>query len=252
MDNRIIQQAVNQNLQNQKPLQVSNEVDLLKTAFNSPKLSSLDYNEVKGLIKIVMAMVGLKPTEIANMSEPEKQLIVEFIQNKFGGHTAKEFINAFTMALAGELDVDAECYQNFSIAYIGRIMSAFRKWAAIVYKENRTQFEKPKEMNNQLPTTECDWTETWEALKNGESAIIPAPVFSWAEKKGYINLTVAEKNELVAKAQSNLAFMAGTLNLPDEQVKELRKRYKNPKDILVLNEAKKIAVREALNKLLKN
>ena len=253
MDDKLIQQAVsNVNQHPQKnemqPYQgfskIENKVILDR---ESKKLGNLSENEFSNLFEYLFTLTGLP---IGNRPlQTERNILITFLKTNFPYFGVEEIRSAFEMAITDKLSADANHNGYFSGKYIGSILSAYKKFSTPILSEH---FSKQQTMpiEKQIENKpECDWTETWEALKNGESAIIPAPVYDWAVKKEFINLTNDQKHELVAKAQTNLTFTAGTLNLPEEQVKELRKRYKNPKDILVLNEAKKIAVREALNKL---
>lgn len=85
-----------------------------------------------------MVIVGLRAQNYPD--EIEKQVLLNFIQEHYGGHTPGEIKLAFEMAILRKLDVDPVCYENFSIAYFAGIMEAYRTWA--------------REQVNQLPAPE--------------------------------------------------------------------------------------------------
>jgi len=83
-----------------------------------------------------MVLVGIKAHNVPN--DREKAVLLQFIQNNYGGHTPAEIRLAFDLAVAGELDVeDVKCYENFSPLYFASIMNAYRKWARPRYGEIR-------------------------------------------------------------------------------------------------------------------
>lgn len=74
-----------------------------------------------------MVLVGLRAQNYPD--DLEKQVLLNFIQEHYGGHTPGEIKLAFEMAILRKLDVDPVCYENFSIAYFAGIMEAYRVWA---------------------------------------------------------------------------------------------------------------------------
>jgi len=166
-----------------------------------------------------MAMVGLKPSEIANTSEVEKQLLVNFIQKSFGGNTTDEFITAFEMAFSGKLNVDPECYQNFSVAYVSRIMVAYRKWASNVYQDNISLIEKPKEELKMLeysPTNESViefWKNEWKESKNKDWRLFGGFIscYNILVKKGELVLSEDERANIKVMVVNSLINSANGL-----------------------------------------
>lgn len=64
------------------------------------------------------------------------------------------------MAITRKLDVDAKCYENFSVAYFVSIMEAYRKWA----KEQIKQLPAPVVKRELSPMEKIDINLIW-ALK---------------------------------------------------------------------------------------
>lgn len=86
--------------------------------------SSLD--ELKNALVYVYVLTGLRAQNYP--AGEEKEMLHRFVVQHYGGHSADEIKLAFELAITLQLDVDANCYENFSIAYFCRIMEAYRVW----------------------------------------------------------------------------------------------------------------------------
>lgn len=90
-----------------------------------------------------MVKVGLRAANWPN--DFEKQILVQHIFQNFGGNRLDEIRLAFDMAIIGSLDVDANCYENFSCLYFSNVMYAYREWARQEFKESMIRIDyKPK------------------------------------------------------------------------------------------------------------
>lgn len=102
------------------------------------KIGQLQHIEpISQALRYCMVLVGLRANNLP--SQEEKAVLIGFIRNNYGGHTAEEIKLAFTMAINGELGMaieDVKCYENFSVLYFSSIMNAYREWAAL---QHRTQ-----------------------------------------------------------------------------------------------------------------
>lgn len=74
-----------------------------------------------------MVVIGLRAQNYPG--KIETQILLNFIAEHYGGHTPAEIKLAFEMAITKKLDVEATCYENFSVAYFVSIMEAYRVWA---------------------------------------------------------------------------------------------------------------------------
>lgn len=74
-----------------------------------------------------MILVGLRAQNYP--ADIEKQVLLNFIAENYGGHTPAEIKLAFEMAITKKLDVEANCYENFSVTYFVSIMEAYRAWS---------------------------------------------------------------------------------------------------------------------------
>src|SRR5262245_20635761 len=98
----------------------------LSTVTKGVQMWNLENPEpIKQALRYAFTLVGLRGQNLPD--EYEKEILIKFIVTKYGGHTAAEIRLAFEKAVSGELDIDATCYENFSVLYFSRIMNAYRK-----------------------------------------------------------------------------------------------------------------------------
>lgn len=117
-------------------------------AIREPRINQGTLEELKQVLKYVMVLVGLRAQNYPN--EIEKQILLNFVIEHYGGHTETEIKLAFEMAITRKLDVDPTCYENFSVAYFAQIMEAYRSWARDQYK----QLPAPPDLKKELTAAE--------------------------------------------------------------------------------------------------
>lgn len=110
-----------------KPLK-SGAAQEFEQARNGVLIRDAHIGELERILRRVMILVGVRAANLPN--EPETSVLTAFIQKKYKGLTISEIQLAFEKAVAGELECEANCYENFSCAYFGGIMAAYKKWAA--------------------------------------------------------------------------------------------------------------------------
>lgn len=109
---------------------------------------------IKQTLKYVFIKIGLRA---ANFPVAEEQFILlNHIRNNYGGHTCAEVRLAFDMAIAGKLEVDVNCFENFSCLYFSTIMNAYREWSAEIHKQ------MPEISYQKLLQDNTDWRGTVE------------------------------------------------------------------------------------------
>lgn len=91
------------------------------------RIREVSQESLKGVLRYVMILVGLRAQNYPD--DIEKQILLNFITENYGGHTPAEIKLAFEMAITKKLDVEARCYENFSVAYFVSIMESYRSWA---------------------------------------------------------------------------------------------------------------------------
>jgi hypothetical protein len=100
--------------------------------------------DLKQVLRMAMLMVGLRG---ANMpTDEEKYVLLAFIKSNYGNQTPEEIAIAFEYAVAGKLNTDCKCYENFSCEYFGRIMNAY-----IEYARQETKLVKRPEIEEKKP-----------------------------------------------------------------------------------------------------
>jgi hypothetical protein len=150
--------AVIQNLELQKQGQVSQigEENKLSVALAEKKIRDLPETEVRKAVKYALFKLGIRAK---NFPEGvEKSLLLDHIFKVYGNHTPQEIRLAFDLALEGKLEVEVNCYENFSCAYFSTIMNAYRSWAAQVIKQKEGE-QKVIEKKPDLEQIEKEYQE---------------------------------------------------------------------------------------------
>ena len=111
--------------------------------------NSDDKNEqFKNLHKILLkwaVLCGVKPLP----NDEEMFLFVEYVAHHFYRLSLIEVDNAFSMATAGKLDIDADHYQSFSVIYISKILSSYNDYKGKYILE----YKKKLELSEKKETT---------------------------------------------------------------------------------------------------
>lgn len=122
--------------------QANGEDRKFMVALTSTLIKDADVEQIKEALRLIMVKVGLRAQNFPN--DLEKLILIQHIQENFGGNTIEEIRLAFDMAIGQKLEIEsANCYENFSCVYFSMIMNAYRKWSSEAYKILPT--EQPKE-----------------------------------------------------------------------------------------------------------
>lgn len=149
-----------------------------------------------------MTAIGLREANFPD--EVETMALMQFIRSNYHNHTVGEIKMAFEMAIAGKLDVDAVSYENFSMAYFGKIMSAFRKWASQEHNQISRQNAANEAEYSKISTDSVDWSDEWAKLvrqaKNGKirKEFINTHIYDWLMKMETVD---QETGEITPKYQ---------------------------------------------------
>lgn len=133
----------NQELQKQesKPLKSGDEGKFIES-LKSKKIKDCTHDEIKEVLRYVMIKIGLRAQNFPN--DLEKLILVEHIQQEFGGHHLQEIKVAFDLAIGRKLEVEVNCYENFSCVYFTNIMLAYRDWSREMYEQYQNSINKPE------------------------------------------------------------------------------------------------------------
>ena len=195
--------AINQNKglakQELKP-SVTSEENGLEKALQEPKLCQLhDLEPLREALRLAMLMVGLRAANIPK--NEEKAVLMAYIIENYGGHTASEIKLAFKMAVAGSLDLESSevvCYENFSVLYFSTIMNAYRRWSKEAFFQ--VAKEQPKQIEYKSDISDEDFILAVRMVFNssGKWQSIPALAYDVLTRQGELMLSVSDKKEIMA------------------------------------------------------
>ena len=120
----------------------------IQQAQSTHSLRVRNEEDIKEVLRYSMLLVGLRGNNLP--TEEEKFVLTNFVRSNFGNQTPEEIKIAFEMAVAGKLQVDAKCYENFSCEYFGRIMNAYLEFARQEIKNLPKPIEQVKEKPSDL------------------------------------------------------------------------------------------------------
>lgn len=231
----------------------------LSSALKSRRIFLLETDEpIKEALRYAMMVVGIRAQNIP-VSE-EKQLLINFIKKEYHSHHIDEIRVAFDCAITGKLDVDATCYENFSIQYFAKIFTAYRNWAV----QQLTGF-KPDKQPKELPPGPVDWSDVWDRLKTEDTTsewYIFTPwsaIYDWLKRTGLLNLTrdqayeiadrvrLKEIEDLGFRKKANKATPEDKANL--ERLKCVNWKEDKAAMNLLITKSKELAVKELITKL---
>lgn len=164
---------------------------------------------LKQALRASMLKVGVRAANLP--SDEEKAILIAHINLNYGKHTIEEITLAFDLAISGKLDVEVNCYENFSCLYFSNIMNAYRVWANQVafYKEREKQ---PEQLQlNAPPMTDDELIQlakdVWNNTKN--FAFLPVKAYGALGRKGLLNLSDEEKAVIRSQAKAHVFSMYG-------------------------------------------
>ncbi len=195
---------------------VTGEEEVFTKALQHNPINKSTVDELKQVLKLVMIKVGIRANNLPN--DIEKEVLIEHIITNYGNHTPMEVKLAFDMAIAGKLDdldkkgnvidLDINCYENFTCLYFSKIMSSYRRWARQTH--NQLKKDYPKMIAEQTILTDeekADWICDWKSMTNVNLDLIPLMFYDFLNDKKIITLTKKQKWEYTKKATEGLKAM---------------------------------------------
>lgn len=176
-----------------------------------------DQNSIILSLRYIFTLVGLKVENLP--SELQKMVLVEFIESEFGWMTPEEMKLAFRMAVAGQLDVEINHFQNFSPVYFATIANAYREKRGAALTEYNSKIHemttKPEPTDEEKKmlfwgfVDEC-LLKRWDIFANGgtinwQKVAGIEHVFRTMEQLGFI-LNVDDKNRIMFSAKTQINF----------------------------------------------
>lgn len=202
---QIIPGALNKSLE-QVPQELkqpkSGEIARFEDALKQHKLVNGDLEEVKESLRYAMVKIGLRAQNWPN--EEEKTVLISHVLKGYGGHTAAEIRLAFDMALEGKLDVETNCYENFSCLYFSNIMSAYREWAKQEYEQLPQELPAIEYKEDMSDRSMTEWfnakVREFELYPDTAPEYAPLGLYEWLDRKGRIDKTAKEKHAYLRRA----------------------------------------------------
>jgi hypothetical protein len=200
-------------------VQKTGEAIDFEIALNNGKIINSSLDRIKQVLRLIMVKVGLRANNFPG--EQEKAVLLSYIIQTYGNHTPEEVLLAFDMAIAGKLEVEVNCYENFSCLYFSTIMNAYREWAKDQHKQIKPikMIEGPKEKLSDQAME--DWIEQ---LKNEKRVdFLPVMVYDWLDTKGKIVATNRIKWNAMERARKHYQGKDEPITI--QMVKDTAKRF---------------------------
>ena len=195
---------------------VTGEEDVFTKALQQRTINKSTVDELKQVLKLVMIKVGVRANNLPN--DIEKEVLIEHIITNYGNHTPMEIKLAFDMAIAGKLDdmdkkgnlidLDINCYENFTCLYFSKIMNSYRMWARQTHNQLKKDYPKMIAEKFTLDDEEkAEWMMEWKQDPNINFELIPLIFYDWMEQKNLIKLSGKEKWGYTEKATAQIKSM---------------------------------------------
>lgn len=170
----------------------------LEIALKGDKIIVSDTERIKEVLRLVMIKLGLRAQNWP--TDEEKFVLINHVIKDYGGHTCEEILLAFDMAISGKLDVEVNCYENFSCLYFSAIMNTYRGWA----KDEVKQLPAPKiEENTEPPMSDSEFIEMNRNIYKGSKlwGLISTRVYDLLKTE--MNLSEEVKEGIRKKARAH-------------------------------------------------
>jgi hypothetical protein len=160
------------------------------------KTEKLKNSQTASIIEVItkgMLLLGLKGDKLPSM--PELQYMVNMLKEDYGHLPIGELDLAFELMVKGKLDENPETYQNFSVLYLTRMLSAYARFVVANYQE------KPKELpqleNIDYRTHEIDLNFIYEVYRDSKDKdfrriFMALDAFNFIFKNNLYNFNVEE------------------------------------------------------------
>lgn len=181
----------------------------LEIALKSDKIIISSLEQIKEVLRLVMIKLGLRAQNWP--TDEEKHVLIHHIIKEYGGHTLDEIKLAFDMAISQKLEVEVNCYENFSCLYFSNIMNAYRVWAKQKYKAPPAKELPP---SNEPPMSDEDFLimnkGVYETIKKW--GLISARCYDILTRRNELVLTEEEKEKIRSTARTHFFSSDNELN----------------------------------------
>lgn len=169
---------------------------LIAQSKQSKLLHDCSDDEIKQALAKIFLMIGLRKQHFPNGFELD--FIVSNIRKLYLHRTIFDLTNAFELGLRKEIDVELNCYDQFTLIYLSNIMDAYRKYLVSAY--NELPDEQPKQIEYKM--TKEEKLADIEDFGTTECAfgMIPGYIYDWIIELGLIVLDEDDKIEYYRRA----------------------------------------------------
>ena len=164
------------------------------------KTEKLKNSQTIKIIEVItkgMLLLGLKGDRLP--SKPELEYMVNMLKEDYGHLPIGELDLAFELMVKGKLDENPETYQNFSVLYLTRMLSAYARFVVANYQE------KPKELPQiEYKAEEIDLDFIYQVYKDSKDKdfrriFMALDAFNFIFKNNLYNFNVEEIYQEVVK-----------------------------------------------------
>jgi hypothetical protein len=103
------------------------EISDFTQARSTIKIKDCSLVDIVQVLEKGMLLLGVKGSNLPDT--PTMQYMVKEVKSQYSGLRVGELMLAFQLASRGKLDFEVETYQNFSVLYLNRMVSAYHRWA---------------------------------------------------------------------------------------------------------------------------
>lgn len=174
--------------------------------------------------------------------------LINYILQNYSHKTLDELYLAFDLAIKDELELDdVKVYDQFSVEYLVRIMTAYKKW---LNKQSKNIIQKPKEEMQQEITKEEKYEEIneWKNKDKINLYLIPVYLYDWLKEFGMINPTTEEKKEIYKSAETMHTEKLKQDGILKSNLDDYNDFKKNGNKQVIVNLSKKLIVYNYLKK----
>lgn len=191
---------------------VTGEEEIFTKALQHNPINKSTVEELKQVLKLVMIKVGIRANNLPN--DVEKEVLIEHIITNYGNHTPMEIKLAFDMAVSGKLDdmdskgnvidLETNCYENFSCLYFSKIMNSYRRWARQTHNQLK---DYPKMIAEKLTLSDeekAEWIMEWKQNPDIILELIPLVFYDWMDEKKLLKITKEDKWKYTEQATAQI------------------------------------------------
>lgn len=210
---------------------------MLQTARNSIKLKDASVVDVIKIMDRGFLMLGIKGDRLPE--QPEKMLMWQELTGRYVNMGLSELDLAFTLAARGELDFNAQTFQNFSIMYMHTMISAYMRWASRHHTNEIIETKQTTMAQIEDRLTDDDVIkiafDSYKKLKDWRSIMFGLRAFQILYNQNKIVFDANDVYHDTLNALTNHLF-----SLPSYQRNDFRKQMKS--DDFMENECRKRAL----------